>query len=51
MIKRDKINKAVFDLIDQEPQIEKYILEDYEKLKHKCDEIIVKIKNRKKQKK
>jgi len=53
MIKREKINKTLFELIGQEHNqpVEQYIIEDYEKLKNKCDEIIVKIKNRKKERK
>ena len=37
MIKREKINKKLFELIDQERSqpVEQYIIEDYEKLKNK----------------
>lgn len=51
MLKREKINKVVHDLIEQDSKVEHYIIEDYEKLKNKCDEIIIKIKNRKRNKK
>ncbi len=47
MLKRDKINNVVSNLITEEVDVEQYLLDDYEKLKAKCDEVISKIKNRK----
>jgi hypothetical protein len=47
MLKREKITSAVSSLITEEVDVDKYLLEDYEKLKTKCDEIISKIKVRK----
>lgn len=47
MLKRDKITSVVSNLITEETDVEQYVLDDYEKLRAKCEEVISKIKKRK----
>jgi len=47
MLKRDKITSVVSNLITEEADVEQYLIDDYEKLRAKCEEVISKIKKRK----
>jgi hypothetical protein len=44
---RKQINTAVSSVINESADIDKFIVEDYEKLNEKCEEVIKKIKIRK----
>jgi hypothetical protein len=44
---RKQINSAVSSIISEESDIDKFMVEDYEKLNQKCEEVIRKIKTRK----
>ena len=47
MTNRKQINTAVSSVINESADIDKFIVEDYEKLNQKCEEVIKKIKVRK----
>ena len=44
---RKQINTAVSSVINENSDIDKFMVEDYEKLNQKCEEVIRKIKTRK----